>query len=258
MDHWSIGTPIPLPRWLMHRYWVIQHVYQQQQKMYDHSIHRCDDRIVSIHQPHVRPIIRGKLNKPVEFGAKLGASLNGDGLAFIDHLSWDAYHEGADLEHQVEAYYKRNGYYPEKVLVDPLYATQSNRRYLKKKNIHLAAKPLGRPKKITQENEEELKQLKKQRREDYRQRIPIEGKFGQGKNGYALRYIRAKRADTSSAWLHSIFLVMNLLVLVRVFMGYYLSDILYRIKRSLSLIKGRNTQLFGLKPEWRDLIESTY
>ena len=56
-----------------------------------------------------------------------------------------------------------------------------------------------------------------QRREDYRQRIPIEGKFGQGTNGYRLNYIRAKRADTSAAWINSIFLVMDLLILLRIF-----------------------------------------
>jgi len=258
LDHWSIGSPIPLPRWLMHRYWVIQHLYQQQKAMYDHQTHRCDDRIVSIHQPHVRPILRGKLNKSVEFGAKLGASLNGDGLAFIDHLSWDAYHEGSDLEYQVEAYYKRYGYYPEKVLADPIYATQSNRRYLKKKNIHLAAKPLGRPRKMTQENQEALKQLKQQRREDYLQRIPIEGKFGQGKNGYGLGYIRAKRADTSSAWMHSIFLVMNLLVLLKVFIGCYLFEVLHRLTILSGLINGQKYS--GLR-KWIGLTDyggSTY
>ncbi|MBL3589003.1 MAG: hypothetical protein JMN24_04310 [gamma proteobacterium endosymbiont of Lamellibrachia anaximandri] len=64
---------------------------------------------------------------------------------------------------------------------------------------------------------EELKQLKAQRREEYLQSIPTEGKFGQGKNGYRLNYIQAKRADTSEAWINSIFLVMNLLILLRIF-----------------------------------------
>lgn len=198
---------------------------------------RCDNRIVSISQPHVRPIVRGKLNKAVEFGAKLSASLNEDGLAFVDHLSWDAFHEGGDLKRQVEAYRDRYGAYPEKVLGDPIYGSRENRRYLKKKKIHFAGKPLGRPKKVTQENQEELKRLKKQRREDYLQRIPIEGKFGQGKNGYRLGYIRAKRADTSSAWIHSIFLVMNLLVLLRFFIGFYTSGSLYRLQVLLRLKK---------------------
>jgi hypothetical protein len=69
---------------------------------------------------------------------------------------------------------------------------------------------------VTEANREELKRLKAQRREEYLQRIPIEGKFGQGKNGYRLNYIRAKRADTSFAWINSIFLVMNLLILLRI------------------------------------------
>jgi hypothetical protein len=255
MDHWSMGKRIPLPRWLMYHYWVIQHLYQQQKDMYDSNQKRCDNRIVSISQPYVRPIIRGKLNKTVEFGAKLSASLNGDGLAFVDHLSWDAFHEGGDLEMQVEAYCKRYGYYPEKVLGDPIYGTRDNRRYLDEKDIHFSGKPLGRPRKMTDGNQEELKRLKKQRREDYLQRIPIEGKFGQGKNGYRLNYIRAKRADTSSAWINSIFLVMNLLVLLEVFIGYnkstvlcYLNSLLVFINRWQTYLAGR---LFSCAPFWR-------
>ena len=33
-----------------------------------------DYRIVSLNQPHIRPIVRGKAGKAVEFGAKLSAS----------------------------------------------------------------------------------------------------------------------------------------------------------------------------------------
>ena len=217
LEHWPNGTPIPLPRWLLYRYWVIQHVYTQQWEMYRNKSRRCDDRIVSISQPYVRPIVRGKLDKPVEFGAKLSVSLNGDGVACVDHLRWVAFHEGGDLESQVEAYRTRHGHYPEAVLGDPVYGTQANRRYLKGHGIRFSGKPLGRPKKVTEANREELKRLKAQRREEYLQRIPIEGKFGQGKNGYRLNYIRAKRADTSFAWINSIFLVMNLLILLRIF-----------------------------------------
>jgi hypothetical protein len=176
---------------------------------------------VSISQPYVRPIIRGKQDRPVEFGAKLSVSLNGDGVACVDHLRWDAFHEGGDLKSQVEAYRLRQGHYPQVVLGDPVYGTQENRRYLKSRGIRFAAKPLGRPRKVTEANRKELKRLKAQRREDYLQRIPIEGKFGQGKNGYRLNYIRAKRADTSCAWIKSIFLVMNLLILLRIFFALW-------------------------------------
>jgi hypothetical protein len=221
LSHWPPGVRLPLPRWLLRRYWVIQHVYNQQLAMYRSNTRRCDDRIVSISQPYVRPIVRGKLNKSVEFGSKLSVSLTGEGLARVDHLRWDAFHEGHDLEAQVAAYCARYGVYPESVLGDPIYGTRDNRKYLKGKGIRFAGKPLGRPKKVTEANTEELKRLKAQRREEYLQRIPIEGKFGQGKNGYRLNYIRAKRADTSSAWINSIFLVMNLLILLRIFFARY-------------------------------------
>ena len=199
--------------------------------MHQTKTRRCDDRIVSISQPHVRPIVRGKQNKPVEFGAKLSVSLTGSGLAHVDHLRWNAFHEGHDLESQVEVYRKRTGHYPEMVLADPLYGTRDNRKYLKQKNIRFGGKPLGRPKKETDANRAELKQQKAQRREDYRQRIPIEGKFGQGKHGYRLGYIRARRADTSVAWINSIFLVMNLMVLLKVFCARWKRVVLITLSR---------------------------
>ena len=185
--------------------------------MHQNKTNRCDGRIVSLSQPYVRPIVKGKQDKPAEFGAKLSVSLNGDGIASVDHLRWDAFHEGLDLAGQVEACHQRKGYYPEVVLGDPIYGTRDNRNYLKKLGIRFAGKPLGRPRKIIKENAAELKKAKERRREEYRQRIPIEGKFGQGKTGYRLNYIRAKRADTSYAWINSIFLVMNLMVLLKFF-----------------------------------------
>ena len=102
--------------------------------------------------------VRGKLNKPVEFGAKLSASLTGEGIARVDHLRWEAFHEGGDLKAQVEAYREFYGHYPEVVLGDPIYGTRENRRHLKQLGIRFAGKPLGRPKKVTDANCEELLQ----------------------------------------------------------------------------------------------------
>jgi hypothetical protein len=227
------GTQLPLPRWLLYRYWVIQHLYQQQWDMYRTKTQRCDHRLVSISQPYVRPMVRGKVGKAVEFGAKLSVSLTGEGLAHVDHLRWDAFHEGQDLVAQVEAYLARYGHYPARVLGDPIYGTRANRAYLKQHNIHFAGKPLGRPKQVTDANREQLNQDKEQRRQEYLQRIPIEGKFGQGKNGYRLNYIRAKRADTSFAWINTIFLVMNLLILERIFFAFTLCRLIGMTKALL-------------------------
>jgi len=165
----------------------------------------------------------------VEFGAKLSVSLTADKIACVDKLRWDAFNESQDLKAQVDAYKIRYGYYPEKVLADPLYGSRANRNYLKEKGIHYAGKPLGRPKKETEETEEnktQLKREKRQRHEDYTQRIPIEGKFGQGKNAYGLNKIKAKTARTSYAWINSCFFVMNLLVLAK---GFHLPGIMQRL-----------------------------
>ena len=192
------------------KYWIIQEIYRQQKQMYDAKIHRCPDRIVSISQPHVRPIVRGKTGKKAEFGAKIGVSMTG-GFAIVDNLSWDAYNESQDLRKQVEYYFDRFGHYPEAVIADNIYGTKNNRDYLKSKGIRFSGKPLGRPKKQTEENKEEIRKEKLQRKKQYRERIPIEGKFGQGKNGYRLNYIRAKLPETSESWIGCIFFVMNLI-----------------------------------------------
>ena len=195
------------------QYWIIQHVYRQQEEMHRNRRQRCDHRIVSINQPYVRPIVRGKASKKVEFGAKIGVSLTGNRLAHVDNLDWNSYYEGHDLPIQVEEYKKRHGHYPEVVIGDQLYGTRGNRKYLDEHNIRFAGKALGRPKKETDENRQHLRAEARQRKAEYRERIPIEGKFGQGKNGYRLNYIRARTQATSEAWIRSIFLVMNLLVL---------------------------------------------
>lgn len=211
----SVGsTPFPLNHRRQRQYWIIQHLYEQQSGMHKDRQRKCDDRIVSISQPHVRPIVRGKTKKSTEFGAKISVSMK-DGLAFVDNIGWDAFNEGKDLQQQVESYKQRHGYYPEVVLADQLYGSRENRNYLKERGIRFGGKSLGRPPKVTTENAEDLKHAREQRKCDNRERIPIEGKFGQGKNGYRLNYIRAKCQRTSEAWINSIFLVMNLMVLFK-------------------------------------------
>ena len=187
-------------------FWIIQTAYTQQKYMYDKDVHSCSDRIVSIHQPHVRPIPRGKLKSQIEFGSKLGVSLD-DGFARINTFSWDAYHEAGDLIKQVEAYKELHGHYPELVQVDKIYATRENRRWLKEKDIRITAPPLGRRPEKAKQSYYQKRKAKKEAAE----RNQIEGKFGQGKNGYDLNRIRAKLKGTSESWVACIFFVMNLI-----------------------------------------------
>lgn len=184
---------------------VINEAHRQQQWMYERNEHRIDDRIVSVSQPHVRPIKRGKAGAATEFGAKISVSLV-EGFSFVDRLSWDAYNESADLIEQIESYRKRFGHYPESVHADKIYRTRENRKYCKKHGIRLSGPPLGRP----PSEPEKQREVMLQARQDELDRIPIEGKFGQGKRRFSLARIMCKLAKTSETAIMVAFLVMNL------------------------------------------------
>jgi IS5 family transposase len=178
---------------------VINFLYQQQKEMYDEHKHTIEDRIVSIHQPHVRPIVRGKTTAKVEFGAKIHVSII-DGISFLDEISWDAFNEGSHMVEYVEKYKVRFGCYPRELLADKIYCTRFNRAWLKEKGIKLIAKPLGRPSAV-------------QNHVSPGERNPIEGKFGQAKTAYGLNRIKARLRNTSESWIASIILVLNLVKL---------------------------------------------
>ncbi len=188
---------------------VIQELIRQQQSMYDRRIHKVEDRIVSISQPHIRPIVRGKARSKVEFGAKISVSLV-DGFSYVDRINWDNYNESCDLIDQIKSYRKRFGFYPESVHADKIYRTLDNRRFCKARGIRLSGPPLGRPKKVTETNADQLKQEKRQHRQDEIDRIAIEGKFGQGKRRFSLSRVMAKLAKTSEVAIMVSFMVMNL------------------------------------------------
>lgn len=182
---------------------VLHTVYLQQEQMYRTHTKRVDDRIVNIHQPHVRPIVRGKEGAKVEFGSKLQVAIV-KGFTFIDHLSWDAFNESQYLPYVVEKYKERLGFYPAEVLADQIYCTRDNRKKLKEKGIKLIAKPLGRP-----SSKAVAVHLSPG------ERNPIEGKFGQAKLAYGLDNIKAKLKQTSESWIASIALVLNLVAMTR-------------------------------------------
>jgi hypothetical protein len=184
---------------------VIHEVYRQQQWMYTHQENRIDDRIVSISQPHVRPIKRGKAGAATEFGAKISASLV-DGHCFVDRISWDAYNESGDLIGQIESFRERFGHYPESVHADQIYRNRENRNYCKTHNIRLSGPPLGR----RPSGLEKQREIKKQTRQDELDRIPIEGKFGQAKRRFSLSRVMCKLAKTSETAIMVAFLVINL------------------------------------------------
>ncbi len=183
---------------------VIHELYCQQKYMYDNNTNKIESRIVSISQPHVRPIVRGKARAKVEFGAKLSVSLV-NGYSYLEDLNWEPYNESKDLIPVIERYKRAYGQYPKSVHVDKIYRTRNNILFCKENGIRIAGPPLGRPRKDI----DHKKQRAVNRRSE-RDRIPIEGKFGQGKRRFSLNRIRAKLSCTSETVIAIIFVVMNL------------------------------------------------
>ena len=187
---------------------VAQEIYRQQQLMFTEKKQSIENRIVSLSQPHIRPIVRGKAGKPTEFGAKVTASCY-YGYVFLDELSWDNFNESGYLKKQVKAYKELIGYYPESVHVDKIYRTRENRRWCKDRGIRMSGPPLGRPPKNVSLSE------KQQTKIDERIRNEIEGKFGQAKRRFSLNKIMAKLPETSATVIAIAFLVMNLNTLLK-------------------------------------------
>lgn len=164
-------------------------LYDQQEYMYKSKVHTVPDRIVSISQPWIRPIVRGKVKAPVEFGAKLDVSIDSEGYGRLEKISFDAYNESGCLIETVERYRLRTGKYPERVLADQIYRTRANRAYCKEHGIRLSGPKLGRP-------SPDAKTDKKQEYKDNTDRIEVERYFSRSKRCYGLGCIVTKLEET--------------------------------------------------------------
>ena len=170
-------------------YLTIITLYEQQKYMYDSKTHSVEHRIVSISQPWLRPIVRGKVNTPVEFGAKLDLSIDSEGYGRIEKISFEAYNESTCLVEAVERYRERTGYYPERVLADQIYRTRGNRNFCKEKGIRLSGPKLGRP-------SAKAKVDRRQEYQDNTDRIEVERTFSLDKRCYGMGLITTKLEET--------------------------------------------------------------
>ncbi len=184
-------------------------MYFQQEQMHRTGEHTCKDRIISIFQPHVRPIVRGKASAKVEFGAKIGVSVV-KGYNFIDHHSWDAYNECNDLQRHIDNYKERFGFLPATILADKIYMNKANRAILKDFEINCYCKPLGRPPKDPPSPERQAATARA-----VGQRNEIECSFGTGKRVYQANDIRAKLPDTAECWIGMCYFAKNVMKFFR-------------------------------------------
>ena len=192
---------------------VICSLYGQQQKMYEAKSHQVQDRIVSIHQPWVRPIVRGKARADVEFGAKVSVSVV-EGYMRIERLSWDPYNESTTLAQTLERFKEQTGFYPQRILADKIYRTRENLQYCAKRHVRMSGPHLGRPPK---DKSLYAQQCADERREAG-ERNEVEGGFGTGKRCFGLDRLTARLQATCETQIHVIVLTMNLFKRLRRFL----------------------------------------
>ncbi len=188
---------------------TIKTVYSQQKQMYDTKTHSVPDRVVSISQPHIRPIVRGKAKAPVEFGAKLDISVV-NGYTRLEYVSFDAYNESGLLIEAAERYRRRTGHYPARILADKIYRNRDNLGFCKERGIRLSGPALGRPKKDAELD-------KKQDYADLCERVEVERRISLAKRKCGLGLITAKLPETTLSVIALSVVVLNLRRIQRAF-----------------------------------------
>lgn len=192
-----------LPKQLYRKLLVITEVYRQQKEMYDSKSHRCDGRIVSISQPHIRPIVRGKEHMPTEFGSKVAIGLVG-GYAFVTDMAWENVAEASLLPDAAQQYKRLFGFYPKVIIGDGVYPNRNNRAWCAERGIRLSGPRLGRT------NEATKREVARQIHQDGCERNAVEGAFGVVKRKYNLDRVMPKLPNTSLTVVALGFFVANM------------------------------------------------
>jgi hypothetical protein len=193
-----------IERKVLERFLVVERLYDQQRRMYREKSHRVDNRIVSLHRPYVRPVVRGKSGKDVEFGPKVALTHAG-GFMFVDHFAHDVFSEadGNIVRSQVKKFRERFGKNPEWLTGDRLYGNRENRRLLMRMRVKGGLYALGRPRKKDNGKDHWLRRRQKERNR-------IEGGIGHGKEHFMLDRIRYQGIRGSEMWVRCGVLGMNL------------------------------------------------
>jgi hypothetical protein len=217
-----------LPHKLQNRLEVVRELYSQQKYMYENKTHTVADRIVSLSQPWIRPIVRGKAKAAVEFGAKIDVSV-ADGFTRLEKTSFSAYNESGELVAEIERYRLRTGYYPERVLADKIYRNRENVKYCNALGIRLSGPSLGRrPKGFVPDKKRDYK--------DMCDRNAVERVFSLAKRRYGLGVIRARLQETAMS---SIALSIMLLNLNKVLFSVFIFTQFYVIRAIVESIEKR-------------------
>jgi hypothetical protein len=184
---------ITLPEKYYTRLKTVKTVLRQQQGAFDTGNNSIPGRIVSIAKSYIRPIVRGKEVKSVEFGAKVNM-IQFDGINFIEHLSFDAFHEGIRLPGSIRYGRELFGNITH-VSADDIFATNVNRSYCSSQDIYHNFKRKGRAGKYEQQRKAMASELRKERA------TRMEGSFGTEKEYYGLQRIKARTKENEILWI---------------------------------------------------------
>lgn len=176
-----------------HRRGIIKKIYTQQLHLFTTG-ESPKNRIVSISKSYIRPIVRGKEIKKVEFGAKVN-KLQIDGINFIEHIDFDAFNEGTHFKSSV---WLSQELTHTKLIVmgaDAIYATNANRKFATSNNIRTDFCRKGRAGKHEDQRKELARMIKKERASR------LEGSFGKEKEHYHLKKVKARTKKNEILWI---------------------------------------------------------
>lgn len=166
---------------------TIKQIIAQQKYLLTNKNSKLADRILSLHKPYVRPIVRGKETKAVEFGAKVHM-LQVDGINIIEHLDYNAFNESTRFKESILKHKQLFGNCTH-WSADAIYATNKNRKYATAKKMTTNFIPKGIIKDDPQEKQ--IKFLLNKERS-----TRLEGSFGVEKNYYGLSKVKARKKET--------------------------------------------------------------
>ena len=171
---------------------TIKLIHQQQRQRYLNPQAKIPNRIVSLYKPYIRPIVRGKENKPIEFGMKVH-KLQVGGINIIEYSSYEAFNECKRLKISIIKH-KSTFSLCTHIAADRIYATNENRKYTTQKNIqtNFVRKGIGKDDKATKQIKAVLNKERATR---------LEGSFGNEKEHYLLHKNKARSPDNEQVWL---------------------------------------------------------
>jgi len=202
INFWTEIANVSLIKEVENRLKTAHLILKQQSEMITKNTKSIKDRIVSFHQPYVRPIVRGKERAPAEFGPKAHLAVV-NGFVFLDRIAFCAFSEQKELSVSISKHRDRFGQLPKTILIDDGYSSRENRDLMEHHSIEHSLKLIGRPTQDTKTRYRKTKLRKK--------RSEVEGIIGNLKAFWNMDKIRYLGEDGAAIQAYLTFGCHNLL-----------------------------------------------